>query len=167
MKVAPCLYRYSSNHTYYARIKKPGKELRQSLHTTDRELAKRRLADLHRSVDRVDQHADRLTLAELCDRYLATVLHQASKIQKRKREIALRVRQDWPGGADQLIARVTPSQVATWLSSYRFGPCSYNLYLEFIRATFALALQDRLLADSPVAGLKTQKRKKPIRKTPT
>jgi len=45
-KVGECLYRYSSNGVYYARIKGRGKEIRPSLETTDRALAKRMLAQL-------------------------------------------------------------------------------------------------------------------------
>ena len=45
-KVGECLYRYSSTGGYYARIKTVSKEIRRSLVTTDRDLAKRRLAKL-------------------------------------------------------------------------------------------------------------------------
>jgi hypothetical protein len=45
-KVAECLYRYSSNGVYYARIKSDGKEIRRSLETTDRQLANRNLKKL-------------------------------------------------------------------------------------------------------------------------
>jgi hypothetical protein len=38
-KVGECLYRYSSNGVYYARIKVRGKEIRRSLGTIDRDLA--------------------------------------------------------------------------------------------------------------------------------
>jgi hypothetical protein len=34
-KVGECLYRYSSNGVYYARIKSSGKEIRRSLQNTD------------------------------------------------------------------------------------------------------------------------------------
>ena len=34
-KVGECLYRYSSNGVYYARIKSSGKEIRRSLETTE------------------------------------------------------------------------------------------------------------------------------------
>jgi len=44
--VAECLYRYSSNGVYYARIKSDGKEIRRSLETTDRQLANRNLKKL-------------------------------------------------------------------------------------------------------------------------
>ena len=45
-KVGECLYRYSSNGVYYARIKTSGKEIRQSLQTTDRQKANRELRRL-------------------------------------------------------------------------------------------------------------------------
>jgi len=40
-KVGECLYRYSSNGVYYGRIRVDGKEIKRSLETTDRLLAKR------------------------------------------------------------------------------------------------------------------------------
>ena len=43
-KVGECLYRYSSNGVYYARIKKDGKEIKRSLERSDPALARRKLA---------------------------------------------------------------------------------------------------------------------------
>jgi len=48
-KVGEYLYRYSPNGVYYARIKVDGKEIRQSLGTTDRKLANRNLANLKKA----------------------------------------------------------------------------------------------------------------------
>ena len=42
-KVGECLYRYLPTGGYYARIKTNGKEIRRSLETTDREIAKEHL----------------------------------------------------------------------------------------------------------------------------
>ncbi len=166
-KVGECLYRYVPTGTYYARIKRPGKEVRRSLGTDDRATAKRKLADLHKEVDRTDVGATRVTLADLCDRYLATVQNQSGKTLKRKNHIAARVKADFPGGADMAANKVIRSQVSAWLASYSFGSASHNLFLEFIRAAFALAVADRVLTHSPVDGIKTMKRELPIRKTPT
>src|SRR5213595_6526 len=69
-KVGECLYRYSSNGVYYARIKSGGKEIRRSLETTDRELAKRELARFKDEQRQIDRSQGKLTLAELCDRFL-------------------------------------------------------------------------------------------------
>ena len=166
-RVGECLYRYIPTGTYYARIKRPGKEVRRSLDTTDRATAKRKLADLHKEVDRTDGGMARITLAELCDRYMATVQNQSGKTLKRKHHIAQRLKADFPKGADVPAAKVLRSHVAAWLASYGFGSASYNLFLEFIRATFALAVADRILPHSPVDGIKTVKRELPIRRTPS
>jgi hypothetical protein len=53
-KVGECLYRYSSNGVYYARIRTDGKELRRSLETTDPTMARRKLADFRRERREID-----------------------------------------------------------------------------------------------------------------
>ncbi len=166
-KVAECLYRYSSNGVYYARFESRGKEIRRSLGTTDRATAKRKLGDLQRDLERVDVTAGKCSLAEMCDRYLATIQSQKPKTVRRKRDIAAALKRDFPGGADVSIAKVVPSKVLAWLAGYTFGAPSYNLYLEFARAVFALAVRDRLLAHSPVDDLKGKKLTDPKRLTPT
>ena len=69
----PCLYRYAPNGVYYALVKYEGKQKRASLETTDKAVAKRKLADFQRDLGKVDSSQGRLTLKELCDRYLGTV----------------------------------------------------------------------------------------------
>src|SRR6266403_167091 len=98
-RVGESLYRYSSNGVYYARIKTGGKEIRRSLETTDRALAKRRLADLRDRQRQIDRSQGRVTLAELCDRYLKTVQHQKPKTVERKSLIVRRIKDDWPSGS--------------------------------------------------------------------
>ena len=61
----PCLYRYSSNGVYYALVKHEGKQKRASLKTTDKTVAKRKLADFQRG-------------------YLATVQNQAATVSLKK-----------------------------------------------------------------------------------
>ena len=72
-KVGECLYRYVSTGKYYARFESNGREVRRSLGTTDRALAKRKLLDLQRATARTSGQGDKLPLAELCDRYMATM----------------------------------------------------------------------------------------------
>ena len=162
-----CLYRYRPNGHYYARFAINGKEVRRSLRTTDRDLAKRELLRVQRETTVLDPGADKITLASLCDRYLATIAHQASKTVSQKMYICRRIKEQWPGGSDVLIRRVLPSQIQTFLSKYAFGPSSYNAYLAVIRGMFNLAVADSLLSESPVAGLKERRREKPIRLTPS
>lgn len=164
-----CLYRYTANGTYYARIKTHGKEFRRSLRTSDRALAKRKLADLQREVSRIDPGGGRVSVASLAEKYLATQQHLSVKTRDAKALIARRIKESWPEGGDQSVDRVRASHVQGWLAKQRtrMGVSSWNGYVEFVRALFALAVADRLIADSPAAGIHYLRRQKPIRKTPS
>src|SRR5437773_116876 len=96
-KVGECLYRYSSNGVYYARIKSSGKEIRRSLETTDRETAKRELARLREEQRHIDRSQGKLTLRELCERYSKTVQHQKHKTIAEKALVVRRILEHWPG----------------------------------------------------------------------
>ena len=168
-KVGECFYRYSSTGTYYAVLRHRGKLIRKSLETPDRPLAKRRLADFRRSLDKVDSKAGRVTVAELALRYRETQRHLAPKTQKKKDTITGRIVCEWPDGSDTYVRDVRESHVSTWLGLQkpRMGKTGFNDYVEQIRAVFRLAVVDRIIADSPAAEIKQLKRDKPIRDTPT
>ena len=53
VNVGDCLYRSDSTHTYYGIFDRDGRQVKRSLRTTDRELAKRKLEELRRKVDRL------------------------------------------------------------------------------------------------------------------
>src|SRR5437867_10714360 len=160
-KVGPCLYRYR-NGTYYARFKSGGKEIRCSLETTDRKLAERHLARKKEEQSQVDRSQGKLTLSELCDRYLQTVQYQKPKTVERKAFIVGRMKSDWPTGRLTQVGKIKPSDVDVWLSRYSFGPASRNLHISCTKEVFALALRDRIIASSPAAHLRSAKREKPI-----
>jgi len=166
-KVGESLYRYSSTGGYYARIKTNGKEVRKSLETTDRDLAKRRLAKLRDDLLKIDPSKGRITLSELCDQYLRTVHHQKEKTVERKKLIARRIKEEWPGGANCAVSKVKPSDVQFWLAQYKFGPASRNLHLAGLKDIFDMAVRDGVIAHSPASDFKAVKLEKPIRKTPT
>jgi integrase len=166
-KVGESLYRYSSNRVYYARIKVDGKEIKRSLGTTDPTLAWRNLAALKDELRQIDRSQGRITLEELADRYLATIQHQKAKTVERKTFIVGRIKDDWPTGKLIQVGKIRPSDVDLWLSRYEFGSASRNLFISCIKAIFALAIRDRIIAVSPAAHLRYAKREKPIRPTPS
>ena len=157
-KVGDYLHLYTPTGKYYVRFEVNGCEVRRSLGTTDRALAKRKPTDLQRATARTSGQGDRLTRTELCDRYMATMRSQAAKTIYRKEAIARRIKDDWHGGSNVAISKVIQSQISAWLASYPFGVPSYNLHLLFIHAAFEMAVADHLLADSPAAGLKIRGR---------
>ena len=166
-KVGECLYRYSPNGVYYARIKTDGKEIRRSLETTDKALAKRRLAAFKDEQRQIDRSKSKITLAELCDRYSKTIQHQKPKTIQRKAHIVNRIKTQWPTGSSIQVGKIKPSDVGLWLARYKFGPVSRNLHLACIREILAMAVGDGMIAYSPASNLKAVKLDKPIRKTPT
>jgi integrase len=166
-KVGESLYRYSSNGVYYARIKIDGKEIKRSLGTTDRTLARRNLAALKDELRQIDRSQGRITLAELADRYLKTIQHQKPKTVERKTFIVGRIKSHWPTGKLTQVCKIRPSDVDLWLSRYHFGSASRNLFISCINEIFELAVRDRIIAVSPAAHLRYAKREKPIRPTPT
>jgi integrase len=171
-KVGECLYRYSSNGVYYGRIRVDGKEIKRSLETTDRELAKRKLAHFKEEQRQIDRSQGKLTLGKLCDRYLKTIQHQKPKTIERKTCIVGRIKNNWPTGKLTQVAKIKPSDVDLWLSSIaqranRFGSASRNLHISCVKEVFALSVRDRIIPASPALHLRSAKRENPIRLTPT
>src|SRR5580704_14577761 len=99
-KVGECLYRYSSNGVYYARIKSGGKEIRRSLGTTDPALARRNLRKLRDEQTQIDRSKSRLTLRDLCETYVKTIQHQKPKRIDAKTRMVNRIKNRGRGGAD-------------------------------------------------------------------
>jgi integrase len=167
-KVGECLYRYS-NGVYYGRIRVEGKEIKRSLHTTDREVAQRKLADFRNQQRQTDRSAGKVTVAALCDEFLkaARALHHKAKTVERRELIVGRIKSDWPTGGFTQVARVKPGDCDMWLAQYRFGIASRNLHVACLKELFNYAVRNRYIFASPAAHLKYSKREKPIRLTPT
>jgi hypothetical protein len=158
-KVAECLYRYSRNGVYYARIKRRGKESKRSLRTTDRALAQRRLRDLRDEQRQIDPSRGSLTLAQLCDRWLATKQNAKRKTLEGKTHVVKQIKTRWPGGASQRLRDVAPSHADMFLAQFRFGAASQNAFVTVLRELFDFAVRDNCIAKSHCAHLKFRKRK--------
>jgi integrase len=171
-KVGECLYRYSSNGVYYARFKTDGKEIRRSLETTDPAEARRKLAAEKQKERQTDRSQGKLTLRELCDRWLKTI-QGSPKTLEAKEYIASRIKEHWPTGSLIQVAKIKPSDCDLWLarcarkSQNGFSASSRNAHVQVLKEVFTTALRDRIISHSPAAHLKYIKRQKPIRLTPT
>jgi len=166
-KVGECLYRYSRNQKYYARIKRGGKEIRCSLGTTDRALAVRKLRDLREEERQLDPSRGNLTLAQLCERWLATKQNAKPKTLAQKTHVVEQIKARWPGGAVQRVRDIIPSQADLFLAQFKFGASSQNAFVTVLRELFDFAVRDNCIVRSPCAHLKFRKREKPIRLAPT
>src|SRR5262249_15552962 len=144
-KVGECLYRYSPNGVYYARIKVDGKEIRQSLGTTDRKLANRTLAKLKQDQRQIDRSQGKLTLRELCDRWLKTIQGSKPKTLEQKAHVATKIKERWTTGSAVQVPKIKPSDCDLWLtccahkSRKGFTASSRNAHVQVLKEVFALA----------------------------
>jgi hypothetical protein len=75
------LYRYVPNGRYFARVRYCGKLYRKSLETDDSALAKRRLAEFRRTIERTDAASGRKSFAAVLDEYRATLIGAESTFE--------------------------------------------------------------------------------------
>ncbi len=163
----PCLYRYTPNGVYYALFKHEGKQKRVSLGTTDKATAKGKLGDERADLGKVDASQGKLTLAALCDRYLATIASQATETVNNKTAIVRRFLADFTLGEDAQVSKVKPSDLQGWLAGYGFAYATYNHYVQVIKSIFAIAVADEAIVASPAADMKYKKVERPVRVTPS
>jgi len=166
-KRGECLYRYKPTGTYYAFYKVGGNKKRQSLETKDEKAAKRLLADKLNDRDRLDHSQAGLTLTKLCDKYLLTIRAQAPGTQDLKKAFVKRLLEDFPPGANCSVSKVKTSDLLAWVASYTFGYSPYNHYVQYLKALFNIAVEDKAIVLSPAAALKPKKVVTPVRVTPS
>jgi integrase len=168
-KVGECLYRLASTGGFYARVWIRGKEIRRSLQTTDWQLAKRRLRDLRKDLEKLDNDASKTSMEAYLETFLATSQNKSKASRQKFDAIAKRIREEWPGGIGIKLRDVKASDVLRWLKLQRerYATSTYNEYVQFIRRLFASAVRDRIIVESPAAEIAQAKRETPIRDTPT
>ena len=168
-RVADNLFRYSSSGVYYGRFQSNGKDISRSLRTTDRALAKRRLADELVNASKLDVKVGKMTLEELLRLHAERLSQYSPKTIATRQSIFKIFKETWPHGLNIPVHSVSTGQLELWLASRRanFKNATYNEYARFLRHLFELALKFRVIATSPAAGLKGLRVETPIRATPT
>ena len=162
------LYRYDPTGQYFARVRFRGKLYRKKLEAADYALARRKLAEFRRDLERTDASKGNASFARvLCD-YVNT-LGGSDSTKEKKRAVIEKLKQTWFGVHTLPTRTIKHSQVKSWMETH-YGKKSashYNAALTVVRNAFELAVNDKIIVESPAKGLKYAKRKKPIRTTPT
>ena len=163
-----CLYRYNPTGQYFARVRFRGRLYRQKLGTDDYQLARRKLPDFKRDLERTDAAKGNASLSKVMDDYAATLAGAPSTL-KDKLAIVAKLKQTFFGADSLPVRTIKSSAVAAWLSKYYGGKSAsfYNSALTVIRDAFAQAVKDKVILESPASGLTYRRRNKPIRLTPT
>jgi integrase len=162
------LYRYVPNGRYFARVRYGGKLHRKSLETTSSAIAKRRLAEFRRTLERTDAASGNKSFAGVLDEYRRTLIGAKSTVED-KNVIIDKIKATLFGAETLPLRELKPSQVKAWLAKH-YGHKSasyYNSALMLVRDALEAAVRDRVIAENPARELKYRKRKTPIRSTPT
>ena len=167
-KVEECLYRYSSNGTYYARMDVKGKEVRRSLKTKDRDLAKRRLRAMKDDIEKLDVSAARTTLEQWMQTFEGLYGGKAQGTLYKVAAAMKAMRALWPGGVHWRMSEIKVSEVHEWLPTQEayLAHSSRNDRAQFLKKLFELAVDNGIIVESPAKKVKMLRRDTPIRNTP-
>jgi len=166
------LYRSDSSGIYYALFKRDGKQIRKSLKTTDRNLAKRKLEDLREQVQRLtaddaktlpfaeyrrDEKTGALTddlIGGLAKRWLDVAGAGLKPSTRRRREVAIKSLS--PFFRDLSVRNIGLRHVEAWLvkRSAERSAQTVNIEAETLRLMFGYAVDHGLILDNPAAKLK-------------
>ncbi|HVU38005.1 MAG TPA: tyrosine-type recombinase/integrase [Opitutales bacterium] len=150
-RVAECLFRHDSSGTYYALIKRSGKQIRRSLKTKDRKLAERRLADFRDKVERLDltNGKAKVTFADLAKRWLDVVRAHLKPRSARTREVYLKTINATFGATP--VRSITRTQCEDWakLRSPEVASSTFNQETETLRAILDYAMREGVILDNP------------------
>ena len=153
----PCLYRHSLSRKYYGIKKVGGKRKEHSLDTIDRKLAERRLKKWIADLGKTNVEVERLTLREMLVQLQKVNQGKASKTRATDASIIRKFEETWPYDLDMRVSDVRTSHLNEWLALHeqRLKHTTYNRYAGFIKQLFAIAVDDRVIAESPAVKLKT------------
>ena len=167
--VAECLYRRGDQGTFYAVIKRHGRQFRRSLKTKDRKLADRRLATLQEQVGRIAQPelGDVDCFSALAKRWLDKVRHHYKPRAAQRVDVILR---NLAPFFDRVpLKKVTPALCEAWerKRGSAIAASTFNGDLGVLRMVFEFGVAQGLILDNPARGTKRRKMGKTIVVPPT
>lgn len=166
------LYRNQSSNIYYALFKRDGKQIRRSLKTTDKELARRKLSHLREQVQRLtaddskglpfaefkrnEQTGERTheLIGGLAKRWFDVATAGLKPSSRERRLVAIKsLAPHFRAGS---VRNITLRQVEEWYSkrSDERAAQTVNIEVETLRGILEYARKHGLLLDNPASALK-------------
>jgi len=114
-RVGENLYRHATSGTYYALVKRGGKQFRRSLKTKDRHLASRRLADLRQQVSTLAlSEGSSASFEQVAGQWFESVRHTMKPASIARRESCIKNLVPYFNGV--AIRNVAPKDCDVWLT---------------------------------------------------
>ena len=157
-KVAECLYRNNSSRTYYAFLKRNGRQIRRSLGTTDRKLAERRLKQFREDADKLAGGGrGRMTFRELGEAWEPVATTNLKKSSSDRVKRCLRTLYIVFG--DRAISSISVRDCEEWAVDRGKGIASstFNKDAQVLKAVFKYAVDRGMLLDNPAAVIKAKR----------
>jgi integrase len=166
VRVGTNLYRFTTSGSYFALVRRHGKQLRHNLRTKDRKVADRELRLFLSRLDATGFRPGRVTVDDLVRRYLELQKGRPRGTRATREGLARRFLAAFRGRrADDL----KPSDLKKWhaTATAGFSKATRNEYLRMIRAVFQIGVEDGMVYRHPCEGWKEERRGTPERLTPT
>jgi len=153
----PCLYRSADSGMFYGIFTRKGDQVKKSLKTTDKELARRRLEALRQKVARLNTKAGKAILfADLAKRWLDTVSGMMKPSSSLRRETAINALKPFFTNTVRAIDR---SQVDTWAASRSKTTAArtFNIERETLIQILDYAMREGLILENPARVVERRK----------
>ena len=159
VQVGECLYRSRASEIYYGIFRRAGKQVKRSLKTSDKELAKRRLEELRQKVGRLKTKEGGVDFATLADRWLAAVGGMMKPQSKRRRAIAIKGLTPHFANTVRAIAK---TDVEAWaaIRSQQRAARTFNIERETLIQILDYAAREGLILDNPARVIPRRKQPK-------
>lgn len=159
MKVAECLYRNRSSGTYFALVKRKGKQIRKSLKTKDRKLAERRLREFRKKADQLTgTPGERKThFSVLAERWLA--VHNVS-LKPSSADRNVRCVKELNKFFGKIpISEINKRHCEDWMVKRGEGiaASTFNKDAQVLKAILEYAVEDGLILDNPARVIKRRR----------
>ena len=149
------LRRLKSSGVYYLFAKRHDKQFRRSLKTTEKAVARRKLADMMRELDRLaPAEAAQITFAELGSRWNESERHMLKDSTAKRR--ADSVKAIAPAFLGLQIRNITARHCETWAIARapEVASATFTKELETMRGAFRYAVVHGLIIRDPSANIK-------------
>lgn len=157
-KVAECLYRNESSKTYYAFVKRNGRQIRRSLKTSDRKLAERRLKEFRGDADKLSGgRRNKMTFRELGERWEPVATGDLKKSSSDRIKRCLKTLNQSFG--DRIISSISVRDCEEWsiLRGKGIASSTFNKDAQVLKASFQYAVDRGMLLDNPAKVIKPRK----------